>query len=69
MTEESISIEGMMCGHCQTTVDKAIRSVNGVQDVTVDLDGKQATVVYDPSDTDISEIKAAIAKAGYKVVD
>ncbi|WP_406655509.1 heavy-metal-associated domain-containing protein [Methanolobus sp. ZRKC2] len=69
MAEESISIEGMMCGHCQSTVDKAIRSVSGVQDVTVDLEGKQARVVYDPASVNLEMIKSAVTKAGYKVID
>lgn len=69
MTEDSIKIEGMMCGHCQATVDKAIRSVKGVQDVTVDLESKQARIVYDPAVTDIAEVKAAVTKAGYNVID
>ena len=69
MTEESIKIEGMMCGHCQATVDKAIRSVNGVQDVNVDLEGKQARVVFDPASVDLDTIKSAVTKAGYNVID
>ncbi|TGC09725.1 heavy-metal-associated domain-containing protein [Methanolobus halotolerans] len=68
VTEESIRIEGMSCGHCQATVDKAIRSVEGVQDVTVDLGEKQARVVYDPTVTNITVIKSAISNAGYDVI-
>ncbi|KXS42002.1 MAG: mercury ion binding protein [Methanolobus sp. T82-4] len=69
MTEDTIKIEGMACGHCQATVDKAIRAVDGVQDVNVDLGEKQATVTYDPATTSLDKIKSAVSNAGYTVVE
>jgi copper chaperone CopZ len=69
MKQEKIKIEGMMCGHCQMTVEKAIRNVKGVQDVSVNLGSKQAEVSYDPAITDSAAIRSAVTKAGYKVVD
>lgn len=69
MKQEKIKIEGMMCGHCQMTVEKAIRNVKGVQDVSVNLGSKQAEVSYDPAITDSAAIRSAVIKAGYKVVD
>ncbi|MDW7731534.1 MAG: heavy-metal-associated domain-containing protein [Methanolobus sp.] len=69
MTEEIIKIEGMACEHCQATVDKAIKSVDGVQDVKVDLGKKQAIVVYDPTVTNLTVIKSAVSNAGYTVVE
>ena len=29
-----LTIEGMMCGHCSMHVEKALKSVEGVTDVT-----------------------------------
>ena len=66
MTETKIKIEGMMCGHCQASVTKAISSVNGVSAASVNLAGKEATVTYDPKKTNVDDIKAAIIEAGYK---
>lgn len=68
MVQEVINIKGMMCGHCQATVENAIKAVKGVKSVKVDLEKKQATVEYDPADTDISKVKKAVADAGYEVV-
>jgi copper chaperone CopZ len=65
MTEAKIKIEGMMCGHCQASVTKAISSVGGVSVVKVNLADKQATVTYDPKKTNIDAIKAVIVDAGY----
>ncbi len=66
MTEVKIKIEGMMCGHCQASVTKAISSVSGISAVKVNLTDKQATVTYDPKKTNIDAIKAAIVDAGYQ---
>lgn len=68
MVQETINIKGMMCGHCQMTVEKAIKAVKGVKSVKVDLAKKQATVEYDAAATDISKIKKAVADTGYEVV-
>jgi len=69
MAEEIIKIEGMSCGHCQATVEKAISSVAGVKQAKVNLEDKNATVDYDPAATDIKTVKAAVDEAGYTVVD
>ena len=42
--ETVLKIEDMMCDHCTSTVDKALRAIAGVIDVTVDLESKTATV-------------------------
>jgi copper ion binding protein len=68
MTTEVIKIEGMMCGHCQANVEKAIEDIAGVNEVKVDLAAKQATVSFDPDVASLDAIKAAVADAGYTVV-
>lgn len=67
MTEIKIKIEGMMCGHCQSSATKAISSVVGVSEAKVSLADKEATVTYEPKKTNVDAIKAAIVDAGYKV--
>ena len=66
MTQETIKVEGMSCGHCQMTVTKAISGVAGVSNVEVSLKDGQATVDYDESKTNTDAIKAAVVEAGYK---
>lgn len=62
----SISIEGMHCSHCATNVEKAIRSIEGVEDVHVSLSDKRATV---RGTADRTAIKEAIESIGFQVVD
>jgi Cu+-exporting ATPase len=40
----TVHIEGMSCMSCVTKVDQALRGVDGVVAVHVDLDGKKAVV-------------------------
>lgn len=68
MVTEIIKIEGMMCGHCQATVEKSIATVNGVSEVKVDLAAKQATVTFDPDIVSLDAIMSAVTDAGYTVV-
>lgn len=41
---KTMQIEGMTCGHCTASVEKALRAVPGVTDVKVDLASKSAVV-------------------------
>ncbi len=66
MRRTVIEIEGMTCEGCATTVAKAIRSVPGVQGVTVSYEKRQAIVGTDPAQpVPIESILAALEKAGY----
>lgn len=66
--EKRIYIEGMSCNHCSMRVEKALKNIDGVKNVKVDLAGKVAIV---ESEKDISDkvIKDIIDEAGYKVVN
>ena len=64
--KRELSIEGMNCGHCSNAVDKALRAVSGVREVSVDLAGKKATVEAENVTDDL--LKKAVEDAGYQVV-
>lgn len=60
---KTLTIEGMMCAHCQQHVADALNAIDGVS-ATVDLESKTAIVTGDVSD-DI--LKKAVQDAGYSV--
>ena len=62
----TISIEGMMCAHCQAHVEKALKEVAGVTEVAVSLENKNAVVTGDAS---VETLKQAVVDAGYEVTD
>jgi copper chaperone len=58
----TITVEGMSCGHCEQTVEEALRAVSGVTDVTVDREGDRASV---EGETDATALVTAVEDAGY----
>jgi Cu+-exporting ATPase len=68
-SQVTIPIGGMTCAACAQRVEKAIRKMNGVETVTVNLATEKATVHYDPKVIRISAIKEVIEKTGYKALD
>ena len=65
---KEIGIEGMSCQHCVKSATKALMAVEGISDVTVDLDKKNAVFHADANVTD-DMIKAAIAEEDFEVTD
>ncbi|MCD8335537.1 MAG: cation transporter [Clostridiales bacterium] len=63
---KTLTVEGMMCVHCQARVEKALAEVPGVAAAVVDLEAKTATVTADESVTD-EALTAAVTNAGYEV--
>ena len=61
----TLKIEGMMCGHCVSHVDAALKGVPGVDSVEVSLESKCAKVT---GSADVEALKSAVAGAGYQVV-
>lgn len=60
-----LRVEGMTCMHCKMSVEKALKSVDGVESADVDLMKKEAVVKGSaPRDT----LVKAVEDAGYSVV-
>ncbi len=68
MTHKNINVEGMTCEHCVDTVTKAVNTLDGISQVSVDLDKKQVTVDFDESRTDMNAISTKIIEVGFEVV-
>ncbi|MBE5803686.1 MAG: heavy-metal-associated domain-containing protein [Clostridiales bacterium] len=45
--EKKMLIEGMMCNHCKSAVEKNLAKVAGVSGCTVDLEAKTATITLE----------------------
>ena len=63
---KTIEIEGMMCSHCTGRVQKALETVEGVTEVCVNLEQKNAVVQADNNVTD-EALTRAVTDAGYVV--
>ena len=66
MTEKTMKIEGMSCGHCSARVEQALNAIDGVS-AKVDLEAKTASIVLSKPVEDQALVKA-VTDAGYQVV-
>ncbi len=60
-----ISLPTIQCGMCKKTIEKAVKKVEGVTKISVDMESKIATVTFDDTVTSITDIENAISKSGY----
>ena len=59
-------VTGMVCGSCVSRITRALRSVEGVDRVRVDLGRETVTVRRDPRSASDARLAIAIAEAGYE---
>ena len=64
--KKTLKIEGMMCGHCETSVKKALEALEGVSEAVVSKDSGTAVVTFEG---DIAEdvLKAAVEAKDFTV--
>lgn len=65
MQKKKFNITGMTCSACQAHVEKAVRAVNGVTSVNVNLLQNSMQAEFDEAKTSISQIIEAVKNAGY----
>lgn len=61
----TLSVPGMTCGHCEAAIKQEVGALDGVAEVSVDLDTKDVVVVGDRLDR--AAVVAAIDEAGFDV--
>ena len=66
MTELTLTIDGMSCGHCVGAVTKALKAVPGVEVERVAIGS--AVVRYDAATVAPSRIAQAVTDDGYAAV-
>ncbi len=57
-----LSVQGMTCGHCERAVKEALESVEGAQNVDVNLGEGYATV---EGSANVDALVAAVEEEGY----
>jgi len=61
----NISISGMTCANCAMNIERALKKADGVATASVNFASEQAAVSYNDDDAALSDITAAIEKAGF----
>ena len=63
--EMKIKVNGMMCGHCEAHVKKALEAIDGIESAVASHEENLVTITKS-GDVDEAVIKAAIEEAGYE---
>ena len=63
----TFEVKDMTCGHCVSTITKAVRAVDQGAKVQIDLATHHVTI--DPTEADAAELSDAIKEAGYTPVE
>jgi P-type Cu+ transporter len=65
MQNQILKLRGMSCAACASSIEAAIRSVPGVETCSVNFGAEQAAITYDPHQTNLTHIQAAVDDIGY----
>jgi len=66
--EKTIGVNGMTCGNCKKAVETALRNLDGVSSVAVNLDEGNVTVNFNEDVVTLGDIRLEIENQGYDVV-
>ncbi|MEG0857380.1 MAG: heavy metal translocating P-type ATPase [Terrisporobacter sp.] len=64
-----LPIGGMTCASCSKAVERAVKKLYGVNKVEVNIATEKASISYIPTKIKLYEIKEAISKIGFKVLE
>lgn len=63
--ESQFNVTGMTCAACSAAVERSVKQLQGVEDVTVNLLTGTMRVKYDPGQVADEDIVQAVTQAGY----
>jgi len=62
----AFQVDDMTCGHCASTITKAVKAADANAQVAIDLAAHRVTI--EPAAADAATLREAIAEAGYTPV-
>src|SRR5215207_1200500 len=63
----TLPITGMTCANCVATVERNLKKLDGVQSAVVNLSSERATVDFEPTKLQLTDVIARVNRAGYGV--
>jgi copper chaperone len=67
MSSVTLNVPDISCEHCERTIANALQPVAGVQNVRVDIPGKQVHVDYDDAQIKVDRMKEILQEEDYPV--
>ena len=65
MSTATISVPGIHCDHCKSSIEGALGGLAGVEQAEVSVPDRTVTVDFDESQVDLDAIHNAIEEQGY----
>ena len=65
MTEKTLKVSDMSCGHCKAAVEGELNKLSGVEYSKADVEKGIVEVSYDEGTVSTEDLKGAIEEAGY----
>lgn len=66
MTDKTIKVPDITCGHCKSSIEGAVSKLPSVSRVEVNVENKQVAVTYDPPEA-LAQIVQAIEEQGFEI--
>ncbi len=67
MKTVSYYVPGMSCEHCKRAITMALKDIEGVNNVNIDLEEKKVVIEYDETSVQTEKLIEAIEDAGYDI--
>lgn len=67
MADKTLTVQGMSCGHCVSSIEGNVGKLQGVETVKVHLDKGKVDVKFDEAKVSLKEITDVIEDQGYDV--
>lgn len=64
MTVKTYHVPNISCSHCVATIERELKSVEGLKSVKAEVDAKSVTVEVD-ADTVLAEVEKLLEEIGY----
>ena len=67
MTDITLNVPDISCGHCKSSIEGAISGLDGVDRVEVTIDSKTVDLSFDDASVSLDSIIGTIEDQGYDV--
>ena len=67
MSRAILSVPDISCGHCESTITKALSNEPGVSSVKVDIPAKRVQLEYDERELSLERVKEILQEEDYPV--
>ena len=68
VSEIQLSVTGMTCANCAANIERGLRKLGGIKDVSVNFASETASVSFEETAVSLDDIYARIKKSGFGVI-